>query len=227
MPHQSELDGGFVHTLQVPGRSGFQALSKQSVRRQRRARTLSLPPPRTVEQPQACSISRSFMTALLQRPSHDILQVPGRSGRQALSQQSASKSERRARTLSLPPPRTVEQPQACSIRRSFIAASLQRQPHCRQVHSLGRKYSFTKCQQTETSTHLESASVSHRRAAASLPHQSNLHGGIVAKATTLQVPGWLEPQALSQQSAHRQRRARTLSLPPPRTVEQPQACSIS
>ena len=47
-------------------------------RRQRRARTLSPFLPRTVEQPQACSTSRSFMAAPLQ-----TLQAPGRGGKHA------------------------------------------------------------------------------------------------------------------------------------------------
>ena len=53
---------------QVPGRSA---------RRPRQARTLSPPPPRTEEQPQVCSMSRSFMTAL----PWSKLQVPGWSAR--------------------------------------------------------------------------------------------------------------------------------------------------
>ena len=62
---------------------------------------------------------------------------------------------------------------------------------------------------------LAAASASHHEAAASLLHQvQSVHGGSVARQTHLQVP-WLE--------CWRQRRARTLRPPPPRTEEQPQA----
>ena len=68
--------------------------------------------------------------------------------------------------------------------------------------------------------HLESASASHRGAAASLLDQVQLRCRLVEKAIThthLQVTG---------RSASGHRRARTLSPPQPRTEEQPQACSI-
>ena len=77
--------------------------------RQRRARTLSPPLSRTVEQSQAGSISRSFMAAAsvaLGRPTCRCL-LPG--GNHAPPE---CHRQRRARTLRLPPPRTVEQPQA-------------------------------------------------------------------------------------------------------------------
>ena len=56
-----ELHGGSVakanHLLQVPDHDGSKH-SAPECRRQRQARTLSPPPLQTVEQPQACSISR-------------------------------------------------------------------------------------------------------------------------------------------------------------------------
>ena len=75
----------------------------------------------------------------------------------------SARRQRRARTLSPPPPRTVEQPsQACSITRSFIAAPLQT------TISAGawlRQQALScRVQTTATSTHLESASTSHRGA---------------------------------------------------------------
>ena len=84
---------------------------------QTRPRTLRLPPPHTVEQPQACSISRSLMAAPLQK------QPPARA-LDLCSKHSPPEcqSQTRPRTLRLPPPHTVEQPQACSISRSLMAA---------------------------------------------------------------------------------------------------------
>ena len=83
------------------------------------------PPPRTVEQPQACSISRSFMAA----PLHNKHSCTGAwSGRQALCTRVPEvENKRRAPTLSRCPPRTEEQPQACSIILifMFMAAPLQ------------------------------------------------------------------------------------------------------
>ena len=78
--------------------------------------------------------------------------------------------------MSLPPPRTVEQPQACSISRSLMAVS---------VATAGAWPLSCRCQafstrvlEAETSTRLESASASHRRGtAASLLNQSEFDGG--------------------------------------------------
>ena len=71
--------------------------------RQRRARTLSPPPPFIVEQVQACSISRSFITAApsqRQTPSCRCLVMVA----QALSTRvPEAELQRRARTLSPPP----------------------------------------------------------------------------------------------------------------------------
>ena len=80
MLHQSELHCGSVANhndivMQVQVLGPGQAVSLPECQRQRRARTLSSPPPRTVEvRPQAYSITRSFMAALLQRQ-FTILQV--------------------------------------------------------------------------------------------------------------------------------------------------------
>ena len=66
----SELDAGFRCKGKAPapmclvlGRGGKH--SAPECQRQRRARTLSRPSPCTVEQPQACSISRSSIAALV------------------------------------------------------------------------------------------------------------------------------------------------------------------
>ena len=64
--------------LQVAGRGGKHFLFK--CLRQRRARTLSPSPPRTVDKPQGRSISSSLMAAPLQTK----LQVAGRGGKHCL-----------------------------------------------------------------------------------------------------------------------------------------------
>ena len=69
------------------------------------------------------------------------------------------------------------------------------------------------------STHLDSACASHRRAAASLLDQSELHGGSVAEHTHCTC------MCLVAAACTVSTRARTFSPPPPRTVEQPHACS--
>ena len=85
----------------------------------------------------------------------------------------------------------------------------------------------------ETSTHLKSASTSHREAAASLLDQSELDaGGPLQRQTTIGLAraSCVVPRRGGKHSpleCERQRQACTLSPPPPRTVEQPQACSIS
>ena len=128
---------------------------------------------------------RSFVVNSLQ----NTLQVPQWCWRQALSQ-SECRRQRRARILShsAPSPRTVEQPQACSI---SVGASW-RLCYVLQSHCIASVVSATstlpiRVPQAETSTHLKSfcASASHRRAAASLLHQTELHDGFFAKATTL------------------------------------------
>ena len=98
--------------------------------RQRRARTVWFHPPRTVEQPQACTISRSCMAASLQRQTTcRMVQVRGPGAKH--SPVGVSAAETSTHTLSPPPLDTVEQPQACSTNRSYMAASLQRQTTCR------------------------------------------------------------------------------------------------
>ena len=79
--------------------------------------------------------------------------------------------------------------------------------------------------EAETSTHFESASASHRGAAASLLDQLVLHGDSVANGKYLQVSG--RGKKHFPLKCQRQRRARTVPPPTPRTVEQPHACSIS
>ena len=92
---------------------------------------LSPPPPRTEEQPQACFIRWSFDGGSVANAiTHTHLQdmVPGWS----------AGGHRRAPTLSPPPPRTEEQPQACSIRCSFDVGSLKRQSHTHTCRCLVR-----------------------------------------------------------------------------------------
>ena len=81
----------------------------------------------------------------------------------------------------------------------------------------------------ETSTHLVSAAASHRGAAASLLDLSALQGGSVANANHLQQVHWCrgkhsQPACFGGRDEHEH--APSLCPPPPRTVEQPQACSI-
>ena len=117
---------------------------------------------------------------------------------------------------------TVEQPQACSISRRCMAAAF-----ARASAWCWRQALCTEVPAEETSTHLESTSASQRGAAASLLDQSEVHGGCVAKPNHLQVqisgPGGKHSPP-SECQWHR--RARTLSPPPPGTVEQPQAASL-
>ena len=90
---------------------------------------------------------------------------------------------------------TAEQPKACSISRSFTAAPLQ---HTLQMRGRGGKHSPPECRQAETHTHRESASASHtvsKLAAASLPYQTEHHGGSVA--ALILAGGWSRRQALS------------------------------
>ena len=121
---QSELRDSTTEQWQTPSYrtwlvAAASTLHSSECQRQRRARTLSLPPPRTVEQPQPCSISRSLVAAPPNNGKHFLHQVAGRSGKHSPLK---CQRHRRARTLSLPSPRTVEQPQPCSISRSFVAA---------------------------------------------------------------------------------------------------------
>ena len=90
-----------------------------------------------------------------------------------------------------------------------------------QVPGPGGKHSSQWRTSGRDGTHLDSASASHRGAAASLLDQSELDlAAAVAKAKHLQVqvevPGPDGKHTLL--DWQRQRRARTLSLPPPRTV---------
>ena len=85
---------------------------------------LGLPPPSTVEQPQACSISRSL---------HDSSRADQTAGGwlwcQALSTRGPATAETSTHTLDPPPPCIVEQRlQACSISRSLHGGSGADQP---------------------------------------------------------------------------------------------------
>ena len=73
--------------------------------------------------------------------------------------------------------------------------------------------------------HLESASASHRGAAASLLDQSELHGGFRCKAKPPLGAWCLAASTLHPSASGRETSTHTLT--PPCAVEQPQACSIS
>ena len=147
---------------------------------------------------------------------------------------SKCRTQRRAHTLrpSEPPPRTVEQLQACSI---SVGASwrlcCRTQPHCRCLSGGNDKHSPNpSAAGRDEHAPCVCTSTTHRRAAASVLHQCRSFVAALLRPTiTLQVPQWWRRQALSQSECRRQRRARTLShsAPSPRTVEQLQACSIS
>ena len=123
-------------------------------RRQRRARTLSPPSPRTEEHLQACSI-RLEVQLQLRRIGNHLCRHLG---------WSAGGKTRRARTPSPPPPRTEEQPQACSIRWE-VQWQLRRKGN----HPFAG--ALVGVPAAETSTHIESAFASHRGASASLLDQ--------------------------------------------------------
>ena len=113
--------------------------------RDEHAPCMSPPPPHTVEQPQACSISRSFMAASVAKANHLHL------CRCMVLTASTLHKQRRARTLRRPSLCTVEQPQACSISWSFMAASVAKANHLQvQVHGPHGRHS----PQAETSTPL-------------------------------------------------------------------------
>ena len=99
------------------------------------------------------------------------MQVPGRASKHPSLPE--CQQQRQARTLTPPPLRTVEQPQACSTCRSCMAASVAEHSAC--AWSSPQALS-TRVPEAETSAHLESASASHHGVAASLLHQSELHG---------------------------------------------------
>ena len=175
---QSELDGSFRLQSQSPAhlqatRHHGDKRSPHECHRQKRASTLSQPPPRTVEQPQACSISRSLMAAFRLQSQSPASQVP------QPQEAHQCQRQRRARFWSPPPPRTVEQPQACSISRSLMAAFRCKANHL-QVSCLcsSGKHSRTRVPEAETSTLLGTASAWHHGAAASSLDQSELDGGL-------------------------------------------------
>ena len=118
-------------------------------------------------------------------------------------------------------------PAACSIRMELYGGTVAKSKHL-QVPGRGGKHSPHKCQNdAKTSTHLQSASVSHRRAAAG---KCSLSRSFTAAPVQRHTPAgaWSGWQALSiHDRAKMQRRARTLSTPPPGNVEQPQASARS
>ena len=93
--------------------------------------TLTAPLPHIMKQPQACSISRSFVAAsLLPRQTTCIRCKCMVMAASTVHQSASSRNEHK--TLRPPPPCTVKPPQAGSISRSFVAAPLlQRQTTCR------------------------------------------------------------------------------------------------
>ena len=132
-----------------------------------RARTLSRPPSCTVEWWRVCSISRS---SRVRSSSFVNTKHPKVLARTALSTlHPSATSIRRACTLSLPPPCTVEQPQSLLDHAEHHAGSVAKARHtCRCQWSRGGKHSPPECHRQTTSTHLESASTLHRGAAAKL-----------------------------------------------------------
>ena len=96
----------------IPSIQAFCRGSKHSpskCQRQRRARTLSQSAPRTVEQPQACTTK--LHGGSVTKPNHQSCECVIADGKHSPLK---CQRQRRARTLSPPLPRTVEQPQACT-----------------------------------------------------------------------------------------------------------------
>ena len=221
-----ELHGGLgLDTISAGAWSRWQALSSEC-QRQRRARTprVRLRLSCTVQQPQACStrVGACFHGGSSQCRSQSV-QVRSRGGRHSSPE---CRRQRRARTpfLSPPPPRTVQQTQACSTSRSSMAAPVQTtitQPgRCVIAATDIRSLS-------EYCTPLESASASHRAAAASLPSKSELHGGSGTDHNQCRCAVAVTRQSSPESKRHRRARTPSLSLPQPRIVQQPQACSTS
>jgi len=137
---------------------------------------LSPPAHRTMEQPQACSISRSFMVA----PVHMQAPAGACSRWQAVfTRVPASKCEH-APCVHLHIALCVCQ----TLARSVVASGwlLCKRKH-QQVPARGGKHSSSEYKQQRASAHLEAACTSHRRAAASLLDQSDLHGGSGAQTS--------------------------------------------
>ena len=98
--------------------------------------------------------------------------------------------------LSLPPPRTTEQPQACSTYQSFMPAPDLRCEgrHQGSASAWLRQHALSiRVPEAERSAQLDSTSTSHRGAAASLLDHSELHDSSDAKANhqvlQVRVPG--------------------------------------
>ena len=81
------------------------SVSKQPVERVPTRQANSLHPPRTKDQPQACSIGRRSLTAPVQSKEE---------GGGSLCQQAARASASQTGKQCVHPPRTEDQPQACS-----------------------------------------------------------------------------------------------------------------
>ena len=114
----------------------------------RRARTLSLPPSCTVEQPQSLLDQSELHVMSVANSSH--LQVPGRVAASTLHP-SATQALTQARTLSLPPSctalHTVELLQACLTSRSSMVSPSQRPDKPAGAWSRGVKHSPPECHQ--------------------------------------------------------------------------------
>ena len=186
-----------------------------------RARTLSRPPSCTVEWWRVCSISRS---SRVRSSSFVNTKHPKVLARTALSTlHPSATSKRRACTLSLPPPCTVEQPQSLLDQSVLHAGSVAKARHtCRCFVAAASTLhpSATGRRQARTLSLPPSCTVEQPQ---SLLDQSELHGMSVTKNrhTCRCLVTWR--QALFNRG---KRRTRTLTLPQSCTVEQPQACSI-
>ena len=165
MLNHSELHGGSVAAHnQCRCLLGAASTLHLSARRQRRARTLSPCPPRTVEHRRKLAPSVGASWRLRCRP--QSVHVRGCGSKHSHAE---CKRQRRARTLRPPPPCTVQHPQACSISESVMAAPLQTTIS---AGAWSRQQALScRVQTTATSTHLASASALHRAAPASLLHQ--------------------------------------------------------
>ena len=212
----------------------WQALSPPECHRHERARTLTPSPPRTVWQPpQACSISRSFMAASVAKEANH-LHVPDDAWRQSISPPECQR-QRRARTLTPPPQQTVGQPQAQASQSELhdgFRCKRGNPPACRCLVPGDKHFPHRSANsRDEQSKYLDSPSASHRTAAAIVLDSisRSFMAASVAKETHHLWCKWCRGISgkHSPPECQRQRRARTLTPPPPRTVRQPQACTIS
>ena len=172
MLEQSEIhDGSGADPLQD---DTDQTAGGWSWRQALRARTVHPPPPRTVEQPQACSVNESFMAA----PVQTKLQASRWSWWQAISARvpAAETSMHLACATT----------SCCGAAASLLVQLVDHGGSGADQTAGGwswRQALFTRVLAAKTSTHLASATASHCRAAASLLDQSELHGGSGADQT--------------------------------------------